>query len=80
MRREHNLVASMVARWRQEYDLQGNAAFTATEPTVTEGCWERNRETMNSKNGFEDLDWSNDRASPAFQAPRHLDVYDMYTA
>ncbi len=25
--REHNLAASMVARWRQEYDARGEAAF-----------------------------------------------------
>lgn len=31
--REHNLAASMVARWRQEYDARGEAAFAALEPT-----------------------------------------------
>ena len=34
--REHNLAASMVARWRQEYDLRGDAAFAPVEPTATE--------------------------------------------
>jgi len=34
--REHNLAASMVARWRQEYDLRGEAAFAPVEPTATE--------------------------------------------
>ncbi len=35
--REHSLAASMVARWRQEYDLRGDAAFAPAEPTATEG-------------------------------------------
>ena len=34
--REHSLAASMVARWRQEYDLRGEAAFARVEPTATE--------------------------------------------
>ena len=34
--REHNLAASMVARWRQEYDARGEAAFAPLEPTPTE--------------------------------------------
>ncbi len=35
--REHHLAASMVSRWRQEYDLRGDAAFTPTESTAAEG-------------------------------------------
>src|SRR5213080_1520515 len=34
--REHNLAASMVARWRQEYDARGEAAFAPLEPTPTQ--------------------------------------------
>ena len=34
--REHNLAASMVARWRQEYDLRGDGAFAPVQPTQTE--------------------------------------------
>jgi transposase len=34
--REHNLAASMVARWRQEYELRGEAAFAPAEPTPTQ--------------------------------------------
>jgi len=34
--REHNLAASMVARWRQEYDARGEAAFVPPEPTPTQ--------------------------------------------
>ena len=34
--REHNLAASMVARWRQEYDLRGEAAFAPAQPTQSE--------------------------------------------
>jgi len=34
--REHNLAASMVARWRQEYDLRGEAAFAPAQPTHSE--------------------------------------------
>jgi len=34
--REHNLAANMVARWRQEYDLRGDAAFAPVEATATE--------------------------------------------
>src|SRR5260221_6373829 len=34
--REHNLAASMVARWRQEYDARGEAAFAPPEPTPTQ--------------------------------------------
>ena len=34
--REHNLAASMVARWRQEYELRGEAAFAPPEPTPTQ--------------------------------------------
>jgi putative transposase len=34
--REHNLAASMVARWRQEYDARGEAAFAPQEPTPTQ--------------------------------------------
>ncbi len=34
--REHNLAASMVARWRQAYDARGEAAFAPLEPTPTQ--------------------------------------------
>ena len=34
--REHNLAASMVARWRQEYDARGEAAFAPQEATPTQ--------------------------------------------
>ncbi len=34
--REHNLAASMVARWRQEYDARREAAFVPPEPTPTQ--------------------------------------------
>jgi len=34
--REHNLAASMVARWRQEYDTRREAAFAPLEPTPTQ--------------------------------------------
>jgi len=34
--REHHLAASMVARWRQEYDARGEAAFAPREPTPTQ--------------------------------------------
>ncbi len=34
--REHNLAASMVARWQQEYDARGEAAFEPLEPTPTQ--------------------------------------------
>ena len=34
--REHNLAASMVARWRQEYDARGETAFALLEPTPTQ--------------------------------------------
>jgi transposase len=34
--REHNLAASMVARWRQEDDARGEAAFVPPEPTPTQ--------------------------------------------
>ena len=34
--REHHLAASMVARWRQEYDARGEAAFAPLEPTPTQ--------------------------------------------
>ncbi len=34
--REHTLAASMVARWRQEYDLRGEAAFSPVELTATQ--------------------------------------------
>ena len=34
--REHNLAASMIARWRQEYDARGEAAFVPPEPTPTQ--------------------------------------------
>lgn len=34
--REHNLAASMVSRWRQEYDLRGDAAFAPGESTASE--------------------------------------------
>ena len=27
----------MVARWRQEYDLRGDAAFALAQPTATDG-------------------------------------------
>jgi len=34
--REHNLAASMVARWRQEYAARGETAFAPQEPTPTQ--------------------------------------------
>ena len=34
--REHNLAPSLVARWRQEYELHGEAAFTPPEPSPTQ--------------------------------------------
>ena len=34
--REHNLAASMVARWRQEYDARGESAFVPPEPTPSQ--------------------------------------------
>ncbi len=34
--REHQLAASMVSRWRQEYDARGEAAFAPEEPTATQ--------------------------------------------
>ncbi len=34
--REHNLAASMVARWRQDYETRGEAAFAPSEPTPTQ--------------------------------------------
>src|SRR5436190_24336268 len=34
--REHNLAASMVGRWRQEYDERGEAEFEPLEPTPTQ--------------------------------------------
>ena len=34
--REHNLAPSMVARWRQEYETRGEAAFVPAEPTPTQ--------------------------------------------
>src|SRR5215469_7508318 len=34
--REHNLAASMVARWRQEYDTRGEAAFSAPQLSQTQ--------------------------------------------
>ena len=34
--REHHLAASMVARWRHEYDTRGEAAFAPAEPTPTQ--------------------------------------------
>lgn len=34
--REHNLAASMVTRWRQEYETRGEAAFSAPQPTQTQ--------------------------------------------
>ena len=34
--REHQLAASMVSRWRQEYDARGEAAFAPAEPTATQ--------------------------------------------
>jgi transposase len=34
--REHKLAASMGARWRQEYDARGEAAFAPLEPTPTQ--------------------------------------------
>ena len=30
--REHNLAASMIAQWRQEYDLRCDAAFALVQP------------------------------------------------
>ncbi len=34
--REHNLAASMVSHWRQEYETRGEAAFASPEPTPTQ--------------------------------------------
>ena len=34
--REHNLAASRVVRWRQKYELRGEAAFAPPEPTPTQ--------------------------------------------
>jgi transposase len=34
--REHNLAPSLVARWRQEYETRGEAAFAPAEPTPTQ--------------------------------------------
>jgi transposase len=34
--REHHLAASLVARWRQEYELRGEAAFAPPEPSPTQ--------------------------------------------
>ncbi len=34
--REHNLAASMVAGFRQEYDARGEAAFVPPEPTPSQ--------------------------------------------
>src|SRR6266550_4009712 len=34
--REHNLAPSLVARWRQEYEIRGEAAFAPLEPTPTQ--------------------------------------------
>jgi len=34
--REHNLAPSLVARWRQEYETRGEAAFAPTEPSPTQ--------------------------------------------
>ena len=34
--REHGLAASMVSRWRQEYEARGEAAFALVEPTPTQ--------------------------------------------
>ncbi len=34
--REHNLAASMVSHWRQEYETRGEAAFAAPEPTPSQ--------------------------------------------
>jgi transposase len=34
--REHNLAPSLVARWRQDYDARGEAAFAPPEPTPTQ--------------------------------------------
>jgi len=34
--REHNLAPSLVARWRQEYEIRGEAAFAPVEPTATQ--------------------------------------------
>ena len=34
--REHNLAPSMVARWRQDYDARGEAAFAPPAPTPTQ--------------------------------------------
>lgn len=34
--REHNLAASMVSHWRQEYETRGEAAFAPPEPTPTQ--------------------------------------------
>ena len=34
--REHNLAPSLVARWRQEYETRGEAAFAPVEPTATQ--------------------------------------------
>ena len=34
--REHNLAASMVSHWRQEYEARGEAAFAPAEPTPTQ--------------------------------------------
>ncbi len=34
--REHNLAASMVARWRQEYETRGEAAFSVPQLSQTQ--------------------------------------------
>ena len=33
---EHNLAPSLVARWRREYEIRGEAAFAPLEPTPTQ--------------------------------------------
>ena len=43
--REHNLAASMVARWRQEYDLRGEAAFAPAQPTQSRNFEGQSRRT-----------------------------------
>jgi transposase len=34
--REHNLAPSLVARWRQDSDARGEAAFAPPEPTASQ--------------------------------------------
>lgn len=39
--REHNLAQSVLLRWRKEYEVRGEAAFTEKQPSGTEALQAR---------------------------------------